>query len=557
MVYLLYNEVVCPQILYVFIYRELKIFMKSGRFLKRLIAFILTVTAVVSVMPFGAVISFADTSYLKPLDINTALKRIKELSEKLDGKYFTVNETYCLPPESSESGHGCDNCNNKYVIYADWFKNRVGKVPDDISFLPRYNVPDGSHVSPPAKSCAGFAMFAGWYVAADSSSENLGHQSRHPGLASVDFTIENLEKYAKPGDVIFGQRYHAIVFIGIEDGLLNYIDCNATRYTDGNCCIHQALRNPDDMKGYMGSCVSITGFYSPTGTLDYKPDFVCSTYGNKTTLIKYNGEQVEVKIPDRPGVKKITEIGKRAFYNNTEIISVEIPFGVKTIGDSAFYKCENLRKIVIPESVNSISSGAFLKCPGLVIYGYKSTYAESFAKEKHIRFVSLGSVPCRHPSSKWVITVKPTCISSGEKKLVCDSCGKTLSVSAVDRLESGWIKNSDGKWNFYRFGVLQTGWQKDKDNWYYLGADGNMQTGWLELGGKKYYLASSGKMLTGWRKISSKWYYFNTSGSMKTGWLKENGIWYYLDESGAMVTGAKTINGKTYYFASNGSCKNP
>ena len=57
----------------------------------------------------------------------------------------------------------------------------------------------------------------------------------------------------------------------------------------------------------------------------------------------------------------------------------------------AFYGCTNLTKITIPESVTSIESFAFEDCNNVTIYGYTGSYAETYAEENDIPFVSLGN----------------------------------------------------------------------------------------------------------------------------------------------------------------------
>lgn len=94
-------------------------------------------------------------------------------------------------------------------------------------------------------------------------------------------------------------------------------------------------------------------------------------------------------IPDEIEGKVVTEIATRAFYQNTDITSVEIAASVTTISDVAFCDCTNLseihfaegsklatiannafygtniKEITIPEAVTTIYSGAFDKCANL------------------------------------------------------------------------------------------------------------------------------------------------------------------------------------------------
>ena len=58
----------------------------------------------------------------------------------------------------------------------------------------------------------------------------------------------------------------------------------------------------------------------------------------------------------------LESIGSWAFYNNHNIVSVEIPEGVKEIGDAAFYGCTYLENITLPSSVERIGDNGFALC---------------------------------------------------------------------------------------------------------------------------------------------------------------------------------------------------
>lgn len=57
----------------------------------------------------------------------------------------------------------------------------------------------------------------------------------------------------------------------------------------------------------------------------------------------------------------LTTINASAFYN-TELISIIIPEGVKTIGCKAFYQCQYLSDISLPKSLVTIGESAFTNC---------------------------------------------------------------------------------------------------------------------------------------------------------------------------------------------------
>lgn len=122
---------------------------------------------------------------------------------------------------------------------------------------------------------------------------------------------------------------------------------------------------------------------------------------------------------------------------------------------------------------------------------------------------------------------------------------------------TGW-KEVDGKWYYYKDGVMQTGWQSLQGAWYYFNASGAMQTGWQQINETWYYFHSSGTMQTGWQQIEGNWYYLNpisdgSLGAMRTGWQSIEGAWYYFNSSGAMHKGWLTLNGQTYYLDYDGT----
>ena len=86
----------------------------------------------------------------------------------------------------------------------------------------------------------------------------------------------------------------------------------------------------------------------------------------------------------------ITEIPDNTFYTCRSLESITIPSAVKKIGDYAFYECNNLKKITIPDTVKEIGYYTFRECPNLTIYGYTGSYAETYASEQNIPFVSIG-----------------------------------------------------------------------------------------------------------------------------------------------------------------------
>ena len=91
--------------------------------------------------------------------------------------------------------------------------------------------------------------------------------------------------------------------------------------------------------------------------------FICDD-NSEYYLIKYVGNASNLILPDNI-LGHNYSIYKGVFYNNTNLVSVTIPYGVKEIGDSAFDRCENLTNVEIPDSVTNIGRGAFAFCKNL------------------------------------------------------------------------------------------------------------------------------------------------------------------------------------------------
>lgn len=123
------------------------------------------------------------------------------------------------------------------------------------------------------------------------------------------------------------------------------------------------------------------------------PDSVIAFNG--AYLFSENHNLKEVKLP---GFLTKIPIGMFSGCEGLEVFTV--PDGITSIGAEAFAECTNLNKIVIPSSVTEIEEegyygdlayldGAFYDCGNLTIYGYTGSYAETYAKENNIPFVSL------------------------------------------------------------------------------------------------------------------------------------------------------------------------
>ncbi|MCI6189564.1 MAG: leucine-rich repeat protein, partial [Clostridium sp.] len=88
----------------------------------------------------------------------------------------------------------------------------------------------------------------------------------------------------------------------------------------------------------------------------------------------------------------VTNIGSGTFGGCSSLTNITIPNSVTNIEYSAFLACSSLTSIIIPNSVTNIGSSAFSYCDSLTIYGYKNSYAETYAKENSIPFKAIDEI---------------------------------------------------------------------------------------------------------------------------------------------------------------------
>ena len=80
---------------------------------------------------------------------------------------------------------------------------------------------------------------------------------------------------------------------------------------------------------------------------------------NSYTVSGYLGDETSIVIPNMHKGHYVTNIGRKAFYGESELTGIIIPDSVTSIEGFAFYGTYALRSIIIPEGVTSIGSGAF------------------------------------------------------------------------------------------------------------------------------------------------------------------------------------------------------
>ena len=166
-------------------------------------------------------------------------------------------------------------------------------------------------------------------------------------------------------------------------------------------------------------------------------DYYCGRY-TYPKLYKNNfpGQILTCDVPE--GIKYIDDY---AFYGMRDLKSIEIPDSVIGIGIAAFFECESLTSIKIPDEVNSIRDSTFARCKNLT----------TFTIPKKVNWIGRGAFAgCEKlkeiiiPSSVKSIgagafedceSLNSFCFPDGITKIECamfDSCDNLTSVTIPD-----------------------------------------------------------------------------------------------------------------------------
>ena len=94
-------------------------------------------------------------------------------------------------------------------------------------------------------------------------------------------------------------------------------------------------------------------------------DYEYDVSNNAVTITRYKGSASSVSIPSSIDGKHVTSIGEYAFFEYSNLESIEIPDSVTSIGDFAFCYCSSITSLYIPDSVTKIGHYAFAVCSNL------------------------------------------------------------------------------------------------------------------------------------------------------------------------------------------------
>ncbi len=92
-------------------------------------------------------------------------------------------------------------------------------------------------------------------------------------------------------------------------------------------------------------------------------DFTINATG---TITGYTGMGGLIPIPASVNGITITEIGDKAFKDNSSVTGITFPLSITTIGEAAFSNCSGLTSIIIPATITTIKQNAFRNCANLM-----------------------------------------------------------------------------------------------------------------------------------------------------------------------------------------------
>lgn len=162
------------------------------------------------------------------------------------------------------------------------------------------------------------------------------------GVAGARLYTISIEKEGEePREVIGSKTYYSL-----------------TSLTEGNYTIKVKANGKEGVSRDSDWSVSIPFYREKENGMTY-------TLINGNTEYEVSDKGIatgDVVIPDTYRGLPVTGIGKKAFFNKSDITSVVIGANVKNIGDYAFANCSYLTSINLPSGLLSIGESAFASC---------------------------------------------------------------------------------------------------------------------------------------------------------------------------------------------------
>lgn len=287
----------------------------------RLLAWMLTLTMLCEVLPFGA---FAQSDV---------------------GQQLTLAAAQSLEEENGEAtiiGKCGDNL--QWSLSSDGVLtiDGTGKM-FDYNSVPPYNISPWYHntnittlIVKEGVTSIGDYAFLGCYKISNISFPNsltsIGYSAFDPCSGLTEITLPENLIYLEGYSLTSGNFSSISIPIGIT---------SIEKYTFANCKKLKSVSLPDTLtsigEGTFNQCTSLDSFNIP---------------------------------------KNVVDIGRYAFWNCTSLKHIEIPSGIPQINEGTFDNCSSLKSISIPSSVVSIGESAFYGCNSLEDVYFSGTQSQ-------------------------------------------------------------------------------------------------------------------------------------------------------------------------------------
>ena len=99
-------------------------------------------------------------------------------------------------------------------------------------------------------------------------------------------------------------------------------------------------------------------------------EFIKVDAGSAVELIKYVGNETEVKVPTKISGLSVIAVGEGCFEGNKTVVSIKLNSEIVTVKDRAFKDCTALKEVTKTESLTTVGASAFEGCSALEEFEY-------------------------------------------------------------------------------------------------------------------------------------------------------------------------------------------